>query len=80
MPGSQQILPVAQMRAAEDTLIEAGTSVEALMDRAGRGAAEWIWRIAARQRVTVLCGPETTAAMATSSRKPCMSAVATWPL
>lgn len=57
MPGSQQILSVAQMRAAEDTLIEAGTSVEALMDRAGRGAAEWIWRIAGRQRVTVLCGP-----------------------
>jgi hydroxyethylthiazole kinase-like uncharacterized protein yjeF len=57
MPGNQQILTVAQMRAAEGTLIEAGSSVEALMDRAGRGAAEWIWRIAGRQRVTVLCGP-----------------------
>jgi hydroxyethylthiazole kinase-like uncharacterized protein yjeF len=57
MPGNQQILSVAQMRAAEGTLIEAGASVEALMDRAGRGAAEWIWRVAGRQRVTVLCGP-----------------------
>lgn len=57
MPGSQQILSVAQMRAAEDVLIEAGSSVEALMDRAGRGAAEWIWRVAAGQPVTVLCGP-----------------------
>lgn len=45
------------MRAAEDALIEAGTSVEALMDVAGRGAAEWVWRIAAHRPVTVLCGP-----------------------
>ena len=45
------------MRAAENALIEAGTSVSALMDGAGRGAAEWVWRIAGHQRVTVLCGP-----------------------
>lgn len=57
MPASQQILSVAQMRGAEDNLIAAGTSVEALMDRAGRGAAAWIWRMAAGQPVTVLCGP-----------------------
>lgn len=57
MQSPDQILSVAQMRAAEDVLIEAGHSVEALMDLAGRGAAEWVWRIAARQRVTVLCGP-----------------------
>jgi hydroxyethylthiazole kinase-like uncharacterized protein yjeF len=56
-PRPDQILTVAQMRAAEDALIEAGTSVEALMDLAGRGAAEWVWRIAAHRPVTVLCGP-----------------------
>jgi ADP-dependent NAD(P)H-hydrate dehydratase / NAD(P)H-hydrate epimerase len=57
MRGSEQVLTVAQMRAAEQALIDAGSSVEALMDIAGRGAAEWIWRIAGRGRVTVLCGP-----------------------
>lgn len=58
MPQSpDQILTVAQMRAAEDALIEAGTSVETLMDTAGRGAADWVRRIAAHRPVTVLCGP-----------------------
>lgn len=57
MRGSEQVLTVAQMRAAEQALIDAGSSVDALMDRAGRGAAEWVWRIAGRGRVTVLCGP-----------------------
>jgi hydroxyethylthiazole kinase-like uncharacterized protein yjeF len=57
MPNPDQILTVAQMRAAEDALIEAGSSVSALMDLAGRRAADWVWRIAGRQRVTVLCGP-----------------------
>jgi ADP-dependent NAD(P)H-hydrate dehydratase / NAD(P)H-hydrate epimerase len=52
-----QILTVAQMRAAEQALIAGGTSVDALMQRAGRGAADTIWRIAAHRRVTVLCGP-----------------------
>lgn len=57
MPASDQILTVAQMRQAEDRLIDAGSSVDALMKVAGRGAAEWIWRIAGHHRVTVLCGP-----------------------
>jgi len=57
MPGSDQILTVAQVREAEQALIDAGSSVEALMDLAGRGAAEWVWRIAGRHKVTVLCGP-----------------------
>lgn len=58
MPRSpDQILAVAQMRAAEEALIEAGSSVEALMDLAGRGAADWVWRLAAHRPVTVLCGP-----------------------
>ncbi|WP_370516054.1 NAD(P)H-hydrate epimerase [Novosphingobium sp. Gsoil 351] len=52
-----QILTIAQMRAAEQALIERGSSVEALMDIAGRGAAEWIWRISGGRAVTVLCGP-----------------------
>lgn len=51
------VLTATQMRAAEDDAIAAGTSVEALMRRAGEGAAEWVWRIAAGHAVTVLCGP-----------------------
>ncbi len=54
---SPQILSVAQMRAAEEALVAGGTSVDELMQRAGRGAAEWVWRIAAQHKVTVLCGP-----------------------
>ncbi|XUU60101.1 NAD(P)H-hydrate dehydratase [Erythrobacter sp. HA6-11] len=54
---SAQILTVAQMQAAEQALIDAGTSVEALMQIAGNGAAEWVWRIAAGRPVVVLCGP-----------------------
>ncbi|MDP9056814.1 MAG: NAD(P)H-hydrate epimerase [Pseudomonadota bacterium] len=45
------------MRAAEEGLIASGSSVDALMQRAGQGAAEWVWRMAAGRRVTVLCGP-----------------------
>jgi hydroxyethylthiazole kinase-like uncharacterized protein yjeF len=52
-----QIVTVAQMRAAETALIEGGTSVDMLMQSAGRGAADWVWRMAANRRVTVLCGP-----------------------
>ncbi len=52
-----QVFTVAQMREAEQALIDAGTSVDALMQTAGRGAAEWVWRIAAHRPVTVLCGP-----------------------
>jgi len=58
MPGTpDQILSVEQMRAAEEALIANGSSVDALMRIAGRGAAEWVWRIAGHHRVTVLCGP-----------------------
>lgn len=52
-----QVLTVAQMRSAEEALIAAGTTVDTLMQIAGRGAAEWVWRIAAGRPVTVLCGP-----------------------
>ena len=57
MPVPDQILTVAQMRATEDALIAAGSSVEALMDIAGRGAAAWVWRLSGGHPVTVLCGP-----------------------
>lgn len=51
------VLTAAQMRAAEAALIAAGTSVDELMQRAGRGAAEWVWRLSGGRSVTVLCGP-----------------------
>lgn len=52
-----QVLSAAQMRDAEQALIAGGTSVDALMQRAGRGAAEWVWRLSGGRSVTVLCGP-----------------------
>lgn len=57
MAANDPVLTVAQMQAAEQALVDAGTSVDALMRRAGRGAAEWVWRIAAGRPATVLCGP-----------------------
>ncbi|WP_128892753.1 NAD(P)H-hydrate dehydratase [Erythrobacter sp. HKB08] len=54
---ADQILSVAQMQAAEKALMDAGTSVDELMQRAGRGAAEIVWRIGAGRPVTILCGP-----------------------
>jgi ADP-dependent NAD(P)H-hydrate dehydratase / NAD(P)H-hydrate epimerase len=57
LQNAEQIVTVAQMRSAEGALISRGISVDELMQRAGRGAGEWVWRIAAKRRVTVLCGP-----------------------
>jgi len=57
MTKPNEVLTAAQMRAAEDQAIARGTSVEKLMQRAGEGAAEWVWRISGGQSVTVLCGP-----------------------
>ena len=37
--------------------MDAGTDVHQLMQIAGRGAAEWVWRMASGRSVTVLCGP-----------------------
>jgi hydroxyethylthiazole kinase-like uncharacterized protein yjeF len=54
---ADSILTVAQMRAAEQALIAGGETVGILMERAGAGAAEWVWRLAAQRPVTVLCGP-----------------------
>lgn len=57
MSTSDQVLTVAQMRAAEQALIDGGETVESLMERAGTGAADWVWRVAGGRPVTVLCGP-----------------------
>ncbi len=57
LPGNEQILTVAQMRAAEEALIAGGETVDSLMQVAGKGAAEWVWRVAAGRPATVLCGP-----------------------
>lgn len=57
MAPNSQILTVVQMQAAEQVLIDGGETVETLMETAGNGAAEWIWRVAAGRSVTVLCGP-----------------------
>ncbi|OBX20363.1 bifunctional ADP-dependent (S)-NAD(P)H-hydrate dehydratase/NAD(P)H-hydrate epimerase [Erythrobacter sp. QSSC1-22B] len=51
------VLTVEAMRAAEAAAMAAGTSEWELMQRAGQGAADYVWRIAAGRAVTVLCGP-----------------------
>lgn len=57
MQRDNQILTVAQMRCAEQALIDAGDTVSSLMEIAGRGAADLVWRTAAHRPITVLCGP-----------------------
>ncbi|QQN73800.1 NAD(P)H-hydrate dehydratase [Croceicoccus sp. YJ47] len=52
-----QVLSVAQMRSAEERLIAGGSDVDTLMQRAGRGAAHLIRRMAPGAAITVLCGP-----------------------
>lgn len=54
---TDQVLTVAQMQAAEQALFDSGISVDELMQRAGRGAGEIVWRMAAGRKVSVLCGP-----------------------
>jgi hydroxyethylthiazole kinase-like uncharacterized protein yjeF len=51
------VLTAAEMRAAEEAAIAAGTPVETLMERAGIAAAEAIWRYAGPIPALVLCGP-----------------------
>jgi hydroxyethylthiazole kinase-like uncharacterized protein yjeF len=53
----QPILTAAQMRAAEERAIAAGSSVEELMERAGAGVAEQVRRLAMGAPILVLCGP-----------------------
>ena len=51
------ILTASEMRAAEEAAIARGTPVEELMERAGKAAAEAIWRHAGPLATLVLCGP-----------------------
>ncbi|WP_417590333.1 NAD(P)H-hydrate dehydratase [Parasphingorhabdus sp.] len=52
-----KILTAAEMKLAEQRLIDSGVSVDQLMRRAGQGAAQIIWRISAHMPTLVLCGP-----------------------
>jgi hydroxyethylthiazole kinase-like uncharacterized protein yjeF len=54
---SSPILTAAEMRAAEDKAIAAGTDVETLMVRAGAAVAEAAWRFAGGMDTLVICGP-----------------------
>ncbi|KUR77957.1 bifunctional ADP-dependent NAD(P)H-hydrate dehydratase/NAD(P)H-hydrate epimerase [Novosphingobium sp. Fuku2-ISO-50] len=54
---TDQVLTVAAMRAAEQALIDAGASVESLMEMAGHGAGAYVHRVAGGRAVTILCGP-----------------------
>ncbi|MES2136129.1 MAG: NAD(P)H-hydrate dehydratase [Pseudomonadota bacterium] len=51
------ILTAEAMRAAEQVVIDGGTSVEMLMERAGGGLAEAAYRFAGPLQALVLCGP-----------------------
>lgn len=51
------ILTVAEMRAAEDRVIAAGSDVETLMARAGAAVADAAWQFGGGQETLVLCGP-----------------------
>ena len=51
------ILTAEKMRAAEQSAIDGGTSVEQLMERAGAGLAEAAYRFAGPLPALVLCGP-----------------------
>jgi ADP-dependent NAD(P)H-hydrate dehydratase / NAD(P)H-hydrate epimerase len=51
------ILTAAEMRAAEDAAIAAGTDVLALMERAGSAVADAVWRFGGGRATLILCGP-----------------------
>ena len=57
MSSGRPILTAERMRAAEQAAIDAGTSVEQLMERAGAGLAEAVYRFAGPLPALVLCGP-----------------------
>lgn len=54
---ARPILTAQAMRAAEQSAIGAGTTVEQLMERAGAALAEAVYRFAGPLPVLVLCGP-----------------------
>lgn len=51
------VLTAVEMRDAERRAIDAGTSVQTLMERAGAAIAEAVWRIAGGSEILILCGP-----------------------
>jgi hydroxyethylthiazole kinase-like uncharacterized protein yjeF len=57
MTSARPILTAEQMRSAEQAAIASGTSVEGLMERAGAGLAEAIYRFAGPVPALVLAGP-----------------------
>ena len=57
MTRGRPILTTEQMIAAEQRAIEAGTSVETLMERAGGALAEAAYRYVGKMPALILCGP-----------------------
>lgn len=57
MTSPRPILTAESMRAAEQAAIDAGATVEQLMERAGVGLAEATYRFAGPLPVLILCGP-----------------------
>jgi hydroxyethylthiazole kinase-like uncharacterized protein yjeF len=57
MTSGRPILSTAAMRAAEQSAIDGGSSVEMLMERAGAALAEAAYRFAGPLPTLVLCGP-----------------------
>ncbi|GMN14398.1 NAD(P)H-hydrate epimerase [Altererythrobacter sp. MTPC7] len=57
MAAPDRILSISAVKAAEQALFEAGLPEYELMVRAGEAAAQWVWRVSAGGRVTILCGP-----------------------
>lgn len=57
MTAPRPILTAERMRAAEQGAIAGGTSVQELMERAGAGLAEAVYRFAGPLPALILCGP-----------------------
>ena len=57
MTRGRPILTTEQMIAAEQRAIEAGTSVETLMERAGAALSEGAYRYVGKMPALILCGP-----------------------
>ncbi len=57
MTRGRPILTAQEMRAAEQAAVDAGTSVEILMERAGEALANAVLRFAGPMPALILCGP-----------------------
>lgn len=56
-PADAPVLTAAQMRAAEQRAAPGAEAMYALMERAGAGVADYVWRLAAGHEILVACGP-----------------------